>query len=134
MWQPSRWQKGRISASDSDRDAGAEDDIRADHGIAADDGVEGEEHGFGGGQGDAVLERLGPGAGLEDRLGRGEADAGVDAERLLLGAGLGGGGEAARAGNRDNVGQVVFAGRVVVGQPGNEIGENAARRRRRHRC
>ena len=78
----------------------------------------------------AVRHRLGAGAGLEGGLGGGEVGAGVDAERLGLGAGDDGGGEAARAGERHDVGQVVFALGVVVADPAEEVEERARRRRR----
>ena len=80
-----------------DGDAGAEEDVRADDGIAADVGVEREEHGFGRGQGDAVVQRLGAGAGLEGGFGGGQFGAGVDAQRLGLFADHDTGGEAAVA-------------------------------------
>ena len=88
-WQPSRWQKAWMVAPDLDRDLGAEDDVRADRHVAADHRVEREPDGGGVGQGGAVRHRLGAGAGLEGGLGGGEVGAGVDAERLGLGAGDG---------------------------------------------
>ena len=97
-----------------DGHAGAEDDIGADHGVAADMGVQREEHGFGGGQGDAVVQRLGAGAGLKGGLGRGQLRPGVDAQGFGFGAGDIADRQALGAGQFDDVGQIVFAGGVVV--------------------
>ena len=87
-------------APDSTVTSGAEDDVRADRHVAADDGVEREPDGGRVGEGGAVRQRLGAGAGLEGGLGGGEVGAGVDAERLGLGAGDRRGGEAAGARER----------------------------------
>ena len=97
-----------------DGDAGAEDDVRADHRIAPDVGVECEEHGFRGHQRHAVVQRLGAGAGLKGGLGLRQLRTGVDAKGLGLGADHQTGRQAARAGQFHDVGQVVFAGGIGI--------------------
>ena len=75
------------------------------------------------GQRGAVRHRLGAGAGLEGGLGGGEIGAGVDAERLGLGAGDRRRRQPAGAGQRHDVGQVVFALGVVVADRGEQLEE-----------
>ena len=95
------------------RHIGPEDDVRADHHVAADDGVEREPDRRGIGQRRAVLHCRAPGTRLESSLGGGEIGAGVDAERLGLGAADGRRGEPPRTGERHHVGQIVLALGVV---------------------
>jgi phosphoglycolate phosphatase len=105
------------------RDTGAEDDVGADDRVAADMGAKREEHGVGGGEGGAVFHRLGPRAGLEGGLGPCEFGARVDAEGFGFVAKDDPGGKIAGAGERDDVGQVVFRARIVIGDGCNECGK-----------
>ena len=50
----------------------------ADDCVAPDPGVQGEENGFGGGEGDAVFQRIRPCASLKGGFGLGQLRAGVD--------------------------------------------------------
>ena len=86
-----------------DGDAGPEDDIGADDGVASDEGIQREEDGVGGGQGDAVLKRLGAGAGLEFAFRISQLRAGVDAEGLGFRAEDDSGGMACGAGEFDDL-------------------------------
>jgi hypothetical protein len=106
------------------RDAGAEDDVGFYGRVTAHVGVVSEEDGVGRGEGDAVGERLVPAARLEGGLGRGEIGPRVDAHRLGLVAEDDGGGEAFAAGEAHDVGEVEFAGRVVVPDGGAEAEES----------
>ena len=112
-----------------DGHAGAEDDVLPDRRVAADRRVGGEPDRRGIGEGDAVLQRLGALAGLERGLGLSQFGAGVDAQRLGFVAGDDRGPAALRTGQSDHVGQVVFAGRVVVAQPPDQIPQQARIRR-----
>ena len=103
-----------------DGHTGAKEDIRADDGIAADMGVEGEEHGFRRGQGDTIVQRIGAGAGLKGGLGGGEFGAGVDAHGFRLVADHDTGGQAALAGQFHDIGQVVFAGCIGIADLGHK--------------
>ena len=107
-WQPSRWLKARISAPRVDADAGAEHDVRADRHVRREARVGAQEHGLGRGHGDARLHRRGAQAALHRGLGLGQFGARVDAAQLVERRLDGGDAPPVRAGQRDDVGQVVF--------------------------
>ena len=108
-----------------DLDAGAEDHVRLDRHVAAELGVVGEPHALGIDQRRAFVERLLAPAALPFELEVGELGAAVDAGGLVRIAfdddrlpPLGGG-------DVDDVGQVIFARRIVVAdlaQPAEQVG------------
>lgn len=100
-----------------DGDAGAEDDVGFDEHVAADAGVEREEHRLGRDQRDPCVQRLGALPRLEGGLGLRELGAGVDAEGLGLGAAHHVGGEPVVAQEPDEVGEVVLALGVLLADP-----------------
>ena len=84
-----------------------------DEDVAADLGVEGQEHGLGRDQRRALAHGAAAQPILQRRLGGGELRPVVDAHHLLLVRLEGARHEAARVGDLDDVGEVVFALGVV---------------------
>ena len=80
------------------------------------DGVRGD-------QGYSILQRGRTGSGLEYLLCGGQISAGVYAKCLILRAGHSCRRQATRAGDADDVGQVVFAAFIVVGHLGKQVGQ-----------
>ncbi len=96
------------------RDARAEDHVGFDHRIAADHGVMGKEHGLGGDQGDATVERLTPHTGLEHPLGPGETRTTVHAQRFVFVTGYHRHPKPAGPRQAHDICQIVFARRIFV--------------------
>ena len=100
-----------------DGHAGAEDDVGLDRDVAPDDRVMGEPDSVGSDEGDARRHHVGAPPDLPRGLDSGEFAAAVDA-RDFAGGGLD---DAARAvGERDDIGEVIFARCIGVADAGKE--------------
>ncbi len=97
-----------------DRDAGAEEDIRFDGHVAANDGVMAQPYRLRGCHRDAIGHHAGAGAPLPDGFRRRELIAGVDAEHFIFGTHCDRGFETARAAKLHRVGQIIFALGILV--------------------
>jgi hypothetical protein len=125
-WQPSRWQKARISAPLSTVTPGPKTTFWPMIASRPITGIQREPDRRRIGQGDAVFQRRARAAGLEDRLGARQFGAGVDAQRLGLVAGDHIDAEPGGARQRRQVGQVIFARGVAVADPGQKFAQKAA--------
>ena len=101
-----------------------ENHIRADHRIAANEGVQRKEHGIGGGHRYTDLERVGTRAGLKRGFRPGQFGAGVNAKRFRLITNHDACGKSLCTGDPDNICQIVFARRIVIANSSNKVGQN----------
>ena len=113
--------KGADRGAAFDRDLGAEYHIGFDHRVTPDHGVMGEIDGVRGLQCHAICQHFGAARGLERPLGHSQFSARIDPHRFGRVTAHNRGGQPARTGDFDDIGQVVFTGGIVVLDGRNQI-------------
>ncbi|MNT19222.1 hypothetical protein D3C72_1544730 [compost metagenome] len=123
---PFQMREGVDDGARLDRDAGTDDDIRLDQNVLTDLRVEGEEDGFGGNYRNAVHHQFVAAALLPELLDKGEFGTVVAADQLGFRRVDGDGAASERAGDLDDVSQIIFALHIAVANPIQQIQRIAA--------